>query len=847
MSSSRVAAVLLAALALLAQALVPGAGSAATQGFVPAAAPITAADTRSVPGFYGEIEPNDQIGTATFLPADALVAIGAIFPTADVDVFAFEAQAGDRIYAATMTSASSSFRYDTRLDLLDESGATLESDNDDGVLASTSSSIAGAPIPTAGSYYLRVSGVGGVQVRPYHLYLRVERGTPRAEREPNNAAPEPLGTRAWISGVIEAAGDVDTFSVALDAGDTLYAALDLDPERDGVAWNGRLVVGPFSGFLLSFNDASSTSPNSEALFISAREAGVYTLRVDSPSGTGSLSQTYHLSVGLRRAEPRACTTYSSTAPPQAIGPGADTLTSTISIPDARLVGDLNLTVALTHALMADLDASLSAPDGSTIGLFTDVGSSSANQNGLTTLHATLDDEAAFPIGVFSVVNGLALQPEATYRLAWLDGKNAQGEWSLKLYDDTANDYGGVLQSWSISVCDPSPSPPCPSSARRVAVYSNNFEQDAGGFSSSGSKDQWAWGEPSAAPIDSSNSGTRAWKTNLSGVYTDSARMILRSPPIDLSGLGGPVELSWAHKYQLESASFDNYTVAVELADNPAISRTLFQHLDDTMVATVGSPPQTIAESAGWGFVRRTVDEPFSGQRIRLRFELSSDDSRGFGGVAVDDVSVEACEPLIPTETSLSAEPNPAPFGQPVTLTATVSAASGAPTGVVTFYHEGQTLGDVELTGNTATLRDVELPSGTSLISATYSGSPEHAPSSATPLSQSVGQAPTSLLLDSSANPAPLGFSTIITATVVTPAGEPTGLVRFFRDGSLVAELALVDGRAALDVGDLPAGTTVFSATYSGDPGHQPSSSLPLRQFVAAGGLPTEVFLPVLSR
>src|SRR5262249_4752498 len=78
-----------------------------------------------------------------------------------------------------------------------------------------------------------------------------------------------------------------------------------------------------------------------------------------------------------------------------------------------------------------------------------------------------------------------------------------------------------------------------------------------------------------------------------------------------------------------------------------------------------------------------------------------------------------------TSTSLASSANPSVFGQSVTLTATVSAAAGAPTGTVTFKLGTTTLGTAPLVQNgtvfTASLTTSALPVGNDSITATYSG------------------------------------------------------------------------------------------------------------------------------
>jgi len=84
----------------------------------------------------------------------------------------------------------------------------------------------------------------------------------------------------------------------------------------------------------------------------------------------------------------------------------------------------------------------------------------------------------------------------------------------------------------------------------------------------------------------------------------------------------------------------------------------------------------------------------------------------------------------PTTTVLTQSPSSSSFGQPVTLTATVSATPGAgtPTGTVTFTDGTTTLGTVPLNANGQASLTTELGAGPHTVVATYSGAPNFAPS-----------------------------------------------------------------------------------------------------------------------
>jgi hypothetical protein len=237
---------------------------------------IPNADLKSVSGpiTVREAEPNGTSATATPLGGASGVAFGNIYPNGDLDYYSFTGVTGDRVYAAVMTSFSASASVDSVLVLYGSDGTTvIEQDLDDGSFGSTSSSIAGATLPADGTYYLQVRHNSATsQLRPYNLYFRLRSGSPTAEAEPNDTG-QALPAGGWVSGDTSATTDVDIFTFDLNAGDTVYLSLDLDPERDAVEWNAQLGLGPFNAFILVVNDGGTATPDSEAFFMTSRMPG----------------------------------------------------------------------------------------------------------------------------------------------------------------------------------------------------------------------------------------------------------------------------------------------------------------------------------------------------------------------------------------------------------------------------------------------------------------------------------------------------------------------------------------------------------------------------------------------
>jgi subtilisin-like proprotein convertase family protein len=590
-----------------------------------------------------EAEPNESATAANPIAGASAVIEGNVFPNGDADFFEFTAAMGDRIYAATMTGFSASGSNDSVLDLIGTDGTTvLETDDQDGSFGSASSSIAGFSIPVAGTYYLKVRhSSANSQLRPYRLFFQRRSGAPTAETEPNDAPGQALPAGGWVAGSTSSAFDLDLYTLFLEAGDTVFLSLDLDPERDTVEWNGQLSLGPIGGSFLEANDAGAATPDSEAFFLTVHDAATYTVRVRG--GAGHFG-TYHLSVTALSAanEGVDCTTYTSTDVPLPIPAGPGIVSSMLTVPGSPRIADLDVLIELTHSLMNNLDVELTAPTGNTVGLFSDIGSSTSGLD--TTLDFTLDDEAGIPIGVFAVVAGANFTPELNHRLAWFDGQPAGGVWTLTVRDDLAADSGD-LTGWSLRICQPSPPPSCFAGAVPVTVFSTDFETGDAGFTHAGTLDEWELGLPVFHPVTGCNSGTHCWKTDLSDTYAASSTQDLLSPSIDLTAFVPPIVVTWAQKYQMESSSFDRVLIEARQTGAPMNAVRLFDWLGPTMTTTVGSPSVTIQEAAGWGLVSARADA-LSGLHAELRFHLDSDPGVEFAGLAIDDVSVTACLPLL---------------------------------------------------------------------------------------------------------------------------------------------------------------------------------------------------------
>jgi hypothetical protein len=186
----------------------------------------------------------------------------------------------------------------------------------------------------------------------------------------------------------------------------------------------------------------------------------------------------------------------------------------------------------------------------------------------------------------------------------------------------------------------------------------------------------------------------------------------------------------------------------------------------------------------------------------------------------------------PSSVALTSSKNPSTFGDNVIFTATVTAASGTPTGTVTFKDGTTTLATVALSAGKAAFTASTLAGGTHSITAVYGGSVSYVASTSPVLSQVVNKQATSTAVVSSLNPSTFGKAVTFTATVkAASSGTPTGTVTFKDSMTTLATVALSSGKAAYTTSTLTGGTHSITAVYGGSVSYVGSTSPVLSQVV----------------
>jgi probable HAF family extracellular repeat protein len=192
-----------------------------------------------------------------------------------------------------------------------------------------------------------------------------------------------------------------------------------------------------------------------------------------------------------------------------------------------------------------------------------------------------------------------------------------------------------------------------------------------------------------------------------------------------------------------------------------------------------------------------------------------------------------------TTTTLRVDAASAVYGQAVTVSATVraaSVASGTPTGTVTFLDGTQTLGSAPVDNGVATLTIDTLAIGKHPITAAYSGDSEFSRSTSTSVDETVVPDGTTVSVASLSGPAGVGQPVTFSARVspVAPGGgTPTGSVTFLDGSTTLGTVALSGGVATFTISTLSLGGHAITAVYGGSTDYLAGTSAPLEQTIGS--------------
>lgn len=172
----------------------------------------------------------------------------------------------------------------------------------------------------------------------------------------------------------------------------------------------------------------------------------------------------------------------------------------------------------------------------------------------------------------------------------------------------------------------------------------------------------------------------------------------------------------------------------------------------------------------------------------------------------------------PTSTALTCAPNPINVFGNAQFTATVTSASGTPTGSISFTDNGVGLATQNLLNGASSFAYTGSIAGTHTIIATYVPTGSFSGSSTT-CSETVNALATTSTLSVSPVTSTYGSSVTLTATVwpvtTPPPSTPTGVVTFYNGASAIDTGTLTGGVATLVINTLPGGSYNMTCMYGG--------------------------------
>ncbi len=176
----------------------------------------------------------------------------------------------------------------------------------------------------------------------------------------------------------------------------------------------------------------------------------------NPCGTSAFSSTYQFFTSNID-----CVMYSSETSTTISDVGTPFIENDIFVNNDNEIAAINVALNVTHTYVGDLDATLLAPDGNSILLFdrpdfpnSDFGCSEDNllllfSENSSNDAASLENTCHLSNGPDSYAIEGNFQPIGNFNS--LSGSSSLGLWTLQMNDNATAD-GGVLESWSITIC-----------------------------------------------------------------------------------------------------------------------------------------------------------------------------------------------------------------------------------------------------------------------------------------------------------------------------------------------------------------------------------------------------------
>jgi MYXO-CTERM domain-containing protein len=221
---------------------------------------------------------NAAIGDSDALP-ELHRAEGDIEFTGDIDHFHGVGNTGDIIYAHFAVPSG-----DALMDVLDDTGSLIESDDNDG--PGSSSVVAGA-IASGRNTYFRVREDGDdATFSNFELFKAIVDPTDSATEgtDNNDSIPEAQWMTAQEQMGTAPSGDVDYYSFVARAGDRVSVIMDDDPDDDNSLFDSTLTLNDATDAVLATADDVSTNDANATVPVTIPADGRYYVRIANGGG-----------------------------------------------------------------------------------------------------------------------------------------------------------------------------------------------------------------------------------------------------------------------------------------------------------------------------------------------------------------------------------------------------------------------------------------------------------------------------------------------------------------------------------------------------------------------------------
>ena len=214
--------------------------------------------------------------------------------------------------------------------------------------------------------------------------------------------------------------------------------------------------------------------------------------------------------------------------------GGASYISSITVDENLLISDINVAIDITHSFAADLDISITSPDGTTINLSSDNGG-----NGQNYTNTIFDQEATTQITSATTPFSGSFIPEGD--LSQLYGTMSAGEWVITIVDDSFGN-GGSVNNVELTICSERFSLDFPLTSTDVCSPNNaSFTFDYNIFNGySGTTSFEAQNLPAGAAISFSPSNTTTTNSTITATITGTGTLDAGNYNFSILGIN-PVE------------------------------------------------------------------------------------------------------------------------------------------------------------------------------------------------------------------------------------------------------------------------------------------------------------------